>query len=385
MTQFSSDRLYAKLLPITQDPEAMTPTIIACDPEMDLGTSELREILSWQRPHQTNAELEFIGKYVDDLKALYPIERDDFGNRWITIGDGSSGLLFSCHIDTMAAKGGRQEVCYLPDGKTIALRKQKPGRVLGADDGAGLWLLREMIRARVEGTYVFHRGEECGRLGSKHVWKYEAHRLVGFQACIAFDRKGTDNLITHQSAERGVSDAFARSLADALYVASSGKLQYVNDSSGSYTDSFTYFDTIPECTNLSVGYEREHSSRETLDASHVWSLRNALIAADWSSLVIERDPYAMPVYDGDDWSYGSASGGGGWDIDAATGYPQYDVRSGDSSRWEDDPQSYDLMAALCKQYPYAAAQMMQEVGLTLDDFAEMIGPSQVTLARSIGS
>lgn len=336
---------------------------------MDAGTAELRSILSWQRPHDDEAELLFCELYVDDLATLYPVERDGFGNRWLTIPTphGHPKILWSCHVDTMASKGGRQEVRYKADGRTLELRKQKPGRVLGADDGAGVWLLREMIRAGVPGTYVFHRGEECGRLGSKHVAKFEPERLEHFDACIAFDRKGTDNLITHQSFERGVSRGFAKSLIVALEDASNGLLSYVEDDSGSYTDSYTYFDHISECTNMSVGYEREHGPRETLDAVHVWRLRNALIEADFSHLRIERDPYAMPVYD-------SSGGGYGFGFEA-------DLHKAPDFSLEDQE---ELLATLCKSYPHTAAEIMGLYGIDVDDFIRELGALDVDELRLAG-
>lgn len=338
-------------------------------PEMDAGTAELRAILSWQRPHNDEAERLFCELYVDDLAALYPVERDGFGNRWLTIDTppGHPLILWSCHVDTMASKGGRQEVRYQPDGRTLELRKQKPGRVLGADDGAGVWLLREMIRAGVPGTYVFHRGEECARLGSKYVAKYERERLEGFDACIAFDRKGTDNLITHQSLERGVSHGFAQSLIVALEDASNGMLSYVEDDSGSYTDSFTYFDHISECTNLSVGYEREHGPRETLDAMHLWRLRNAMVQADFSFLRIERDPYAMPVYDAEPW----------WQDDNF-----HKPKHKPLSLASDDQE--ELLATLCKSYPHTAATIMGLYGIDVDDFIRELGALDVDELRLAG-
>jgi hypothetical protein len=62
------------------------------------------------------------------------------------------------------------------------------------------------------------------------------------------------------------------------------------DSTGSYTDSNEYSYKVKECTNLSVGYYSQHSRAETQDLFYANNLLNALLTADWDSLVFARDP-----------------------------------------------------------------------------------------------
>jgi hypothetical protein len=79
-------------------------------------------------------------------------------------------------------------------------------------------------------------------------------------------------------------------------------MEYVLDPTGVYTDTAEYMDIIPECLNISIGYDSEHSHFETLDTNHVFALRDAICALDWDaiSLVVERDPtkreYKEPSY-----------------------------------------------------------------------------------------
>jgi hypothetical protein len=75
------------------------------------------------------------------------------------------------------------------------------------------------------------------------------------------------------------------------------------DPSGSYTDSNEYAHIIPECTNLSVGYYSQHTAKETQDLNYVAQLRDALISADWSKLVISRDPAILEYHWDDHWRY----------------------------------------------------------------------------------
>ncbi|AYJ85528.1 hypothetical protein D3Y57_05465 [Sphingomonas paeninsulae] len=381
---------------------------------MHNGTGELLSILSWMRPDKTQAEADFVRLYVADLQALADVYRvDGFGNIWVTIdpvtNEGardvatSPSILFSCHTDTMHSVGGRQDVEFKADNQTLGLVQKKPGRCLGADDGAGLWLMREMIRARVPGSYVFHRAEEVGRLGSTWVERNDSKRLAGFDACIAFDRKGTDNLITHQMGQRGISDAFADSFLGSLKRASDGKVSLVHDDTGSYTDSYSYFDYIAECCNVSIGYRSEHGPNETLDVGYLWSLRCAMIRADFSGLKIERDPTVQ------DYGYGSGWDGFGWPKGAggvyrgadayADGDYDYDLPKsygrgmGRISSWREDELARkdkaskqaidaaddyfgaedDRLTTLCREFPSVAATILQDVGITAMDFMESIG------------
>src|SRR5271166_6305948 len=69
-------------------------------------------------------------------------------------------------------------------------------------------------------------------------------------------------------------------------------LDYRADATGLFTDTANYMYLIPECTNLSVGYEREHGPTENLDAIHAGWLRGAMLKFDASGLPARRDPSA---------------------------------------------------------------------------------------------
>src|SRR3546814_16306749 len=79
---------------------------------------------------------------------------------------------------------------------------------LGADDGAGLWIMLGMIAAACPGLYLFHRGEEQGCLGSRWIERHTPELLANIDAAIAFDRAGLGDVITHQSYGRTCSAAF---------------------------------------------------------------------------------------------------------------------------------------------------------------------------------
>ena len=253
----------------------------------------LHLMLSYKRPHGTHTELAWAEHFID------PYNPQLFGNTdtmayVVTVGQGAT-TLFSAHVDTVHAKEGMQKVYYNPATKIYSKRDSEP---LGADDAAGCWLLLEMIDAGVPGTYIFHRGEEKGGIGSSWMAKHEQDFLGQFKRAIAFDRRGVDSVITHQMRGRCCSDTFATVLAMALNDANDDlALMYSPDETGVYTDTAEYISIIPECTNVSCGYNNEHSGQETLNVAHLLTLRDALLKVNWEALPTERDPATEPEYE----------------------------------------------------------------------------------------
>lgn len=193
----------------------------------------------------------------------------------VFVGAGG-GALFSGHVDTMHRSDAplHQEIVYDRQLGMIYKHPDDPLKMpLGADNGAGCWLMMEMIDACVPGTYIFHRGEERGGVGSAGMATHHPDFLKRFKYAIAFDRRGTNNVITEMMVGRTCSDAFAQALSDKL------GLGYAPDNTGSFTDTANYIRLIPECTNVSVGYDHEHGPSEVLDVLHLVALRGALVRA----------------------------------------------------------------------------------------------------------
>ena len=240
--------------------------------------SSLQDYLSLRRPAFSWADDDFIQYGIEPLAShCDSMEFDGYGN--IIARVGNSKIAWSSHTDTagQAVPGWRLPV---KDGDYY---RMNDGGILGADDGTGVWLMASMIRAGKEGIYIFHRAEEIGGLGSDWIATNTPNIFDDIDMCIALDRKGTDSVITYQGGMRCCSDAFADSLAAQLP-------GYKPDETGVFTDSANYTHLISECTNLSVGYAYEHSSRENQLISHADELLAMLLAIDESKLVIERDP-----------------------------------------------------------------------------------------------
>jgi len=261
-------------------------------------------------PHGSESELDgFLPK---------EMETDEFGNKFIQIGE--STCMFTCHLDT--ATSANTEVNHVIDGNII---KTDGKSILGADDKAGVTILLYMIENKIPGLYYFFLGEEVGCVGSRKLSTKIKDLVSGdtdnpwkkFNKVIAFDRRGYDSVITHQSSSRCCSDEFAKELADELNrcgpvsnidipTASCEALKnwinnpieigqnpgfiYKIDPTGIYTDSAQFTKIYPECTNISVGYKSEHCFTEQQDILHLEQLAKACLKIKWETLPVKRDP-----------------------------------------------------------------------------------------------
>jgi hypothetical protein len=84
-------------------------------------------------------------------------------------------------------------------------------------------------------------------------------------------------------------------------------MMYLPDDSGVYTDTAEFVDIIPECTNISVGYAREHSEHESLDIQHFIALSEAVLNVKWDKL-----PTSRKAGEVEDKYQGSAFGKKNW-------------------------------------------------------------------------
>ena len=230
------------------------------------------EMLSYMRPQGSKYQNKFCNRY------LMPVfgKPDAHGNYTLIVGN-QPRVAFMSHHDTVHLTSGRQTV--LIDGDFAVSPSTE---CLGADCTTGVYIMLSMIEAGVEGVYVVHAAEEVGCIGSRALVASNPAWLYHVDAAISLDRKGYSSVITHQMGMRTCSNDFANSLADIL------DLGMETDDTGSYTDSNEYVDVIPECTNISVGYFSQHTSKETQDLVFIETLVDALINADWSKLVIKR-------------------------------------------------------------------------------------------------
>lgn len=326
--------------------------------------STLLEMLSYRRPNGSKTEKKFIRKFLSPLQ----MQIDGFGNHYKRIGD--APILWSCHTDTVHKFGGRQ-LTRVSEGEVFTVDPQS--NCLGADCTAGVWLMTQMIEAQVPGLYVFHRAEEVGGLGSAWIAETTPDLLEDIKYAIAFDRRGTKSIITHQWGGRCCSKSFALSLSDAI------GLEHKMDSGGSFTDTASYVDLIGECTNVSVGYEGEHSKGESLDLEYIERLRDALVQADFTKLVSERKPGEIDKEDM--WeTYSKAYGyGNNWRQHGV--YSDTNKYVPSSGLYDDDQEAtgttgfrksgYSLYA-LVRDNPAEVADWLEEYGISIEDLEEAL-------------
>jgi hypothetical protein len=241
----------------------------------------LRKMMSYKRPAFSPTEETFIKRFIEPTGA----QRDSFGNLYLRIGE--SDVMFASHTDTVHRTGGRQ---YVQSSKgVLSLPKNSSSNCLGADCTTGVYIMLRMVQARVPGLYVFHRAEEVGCLGSRHIVSKEPGLTAGINKVVSFDRRGTDSVVTHQMGRRTASDRFAFGL--------SYYLDMRPDSTGVYTDSNEYAHIVSECTNVSVGYFNQHTRLEEQNVDFVEGLIKRIINTPWSDICHSRKIFDEFVFD----------------------------------------------------------------------------------------
>lgn len=311
---------------------------------------DLYDMLSYKRPAYSKTEKRFIAEYIDNISGM---NKDAAGNRYITVGDKPT-IMWSSHTDTVHDKGGKQSVVLDQQTNLFRLSPNSKSNCLGADCTIGVWLMREMIFAQVPGLYIFHAAEEIGGVGSSHIAKKSAALVEGIKFAVAFDRKGKNEVITHQIGEKCASDDFAYSLAQLL------PGQYKPSADGVFTDTANYSDIIPECVNIGVGYSKQHSANETQCAVHALQLFRSLTSITQehiASLVVSREP-GDTGDTGDDWQYYR---GGNWGVSSKSSYTSTDYK----------PETvYDLVA----DYPGDIADLLEkQLGYSFNDLKWWLG------------
>jgi len=235
------------------------------------------KMLTWKRPY--GSEYEFAQEFLAPLG----VEYDSATENWmLCIGD--TDTIFTSHLDAVHDKAEAQKIIYVED---MGVVYKDDGQPLGADDASGVFIMMNMIEEKVPGLYLFHVGEECGGIGSDDFVKAYEDVLAPYNKVISFDRKGTGDIITHQAGGRCCSDVFAKSLSSLL---SCSEYKFKPDDTGLFTDSANFTHLVSECTNVSVGYEGEHTKGEIQDTIFLMNLVKKCIKADWDSLPVQRDP-----------------------------------------------------------------------------------------------
>ena len=219
------------------------------------------------------------------LKFLPNLSKDKVGNYYKIIGANPT-VMFTSHLDT-ADRVQKETTLFsmLKDDEEYVITDGNS--ILGADDKAGVTVMLYMMAHNIPGLYYFFIGEERGGIGSHALSKIygEVDYLKPIQKCVSFDRRNYHSVITQQMATQCCSDEFGTALCDEY---NKNGLSLSLDPTGVYTDSASFIDDIPECTNVSVGYFNEHTGSEYQNITYLTLLCEASLKVDWSSLPVKR-------------------------------------------------------------------------------------------------
>jgi len=214
------------------------------------------------------------------------LTEDNYGNYYVKVGE--SDTMFTSHLDSACRQHETvQLLTYEENKQKFVITGGKS--ILSADDKAGVTVMLYMIANNVPGLYYFFLGEERGGIGSGLLASdFHLHEhLKGINKCVSFDRRNYHSVITHQGSRRCCSDAFANSLCDEF---NKHGLTMKLDNGGLFTDSANFIEHIMECTNVSVGYFREHSVDEIQNITFLRKLCTACVKVNWSDLHVRKQP-----------------------------------------------------------------------------------------------
>jgi hypothetical protein len=249
-----------------------------------MKANRLLHLLSALRGNAEAAKVA-IKSFLSSVHGLMPMEFE--GNFMATQGV-EPRTIFVAHYDTVDPrdKTGVKTLVFRDNERTIlglSSHDTSGATCLGADDGAGCEILACLYEAGVPGIYIWSAEEESGCLGTKRLLKSFPDVIRGVDRVVSFDRKGTSEIITHQMGYRTCSDEFATALCQNL-------MGFHKSNEGCFTDSREYAWDVPECTNISVGYQGAHTKGETLNLKFLQALIEALITINWELLPLVRDP-----------------------------------------------------------------------------------------------
>lgn len=219
------------------------------------------------------------------LQFLPKLEKDEWGNYYKIIGENPT-TMFTSHLDT-ADRQQKLTKLFSREEEGDEIIYTDGSSILGADDKAGVTVMLYMMAHSIPGLYYFFIGEERGGIGSNQLSTGfdRTEHVKNIKKCVSFDRRKTISVITHQLGRQCCSNQFATALCNEF---NKSGLSLAIDTTGVYTDSASLMEDIPECTNISVGYENEHTGRELQNISYLERLCKATLKVNWNDLPIMR-------------------------------------------------------------------------------------------------
>lgn len=222
----------------------------------------------------------------DEVLGFLPeLNKDIVGNYYKIIG-GKPQTMFTSHLDT-ADRSQKVTKLYSSEEKGEEYIITDGNSILGADDKAGVAVMLYMIANNVPGLYYFFIGEERGGIGSGALSSVysDVEYLKDIKRCVSFDRRNYHSVITSQLGRVCCSNDFGTALCKEY---NKRGMDLSLDPTGIYTDSASFLEDIPECTNISVGYMHEHTANEYQNITYLEKFAKASIGVNWNSLPTVR-------------------------------------------------------------------------------------------------
>jgi len=220
------------------------------------------------------------------MQFMPKLDKDSVGNYYKIIGENPT-TMFTSHLDTADRKQGITKLFSMKDENGDEIIYTDGSTILGADDKSGVAVMLYMMANNVPGLYYFFMGEERGGIGSgllSSVYEQTPY-LKDIKRCVSFDRRDVRSVITSQLGRVCCSNQFGTALCEQY---NKQGLNLSLDPTGIYTDSASFLEQIPECTNISVGYYNEHTGKEKQNISYLERLAKASVLVDWNSLPTVR-------------------------------------------------------------------------------------------------
>jgi len=246
----------------------------------------LQEILTANRGNPTTWIETWLKPKLSELGVGFLTDKEM--NLYIPPLFNESKVLYVAHMDTIddPSLGDRELVV---DRGVVSLSPNSNNRCLGADNGAGIYVLLRLLEEGVDGGYLFTTGEERGGIGVSHFIENNVDLLSGYDMCLEFDRFGTSEVVYEQGVGECASESYAEALSGLL--SKETGLDLSPSSYGLYTDCADLAAIIPECVNIAVGYKGHHTNKECLNLVYLEELVEAVLNKQekFDTLPIERE------------------------------------------------------------------------------------------------
>lgn len=276
---------------------ALPPVINTDNINLEFGTLPMLAYLL--RCYGQNYIRQIVVRALRELGLRYTI--DNKGNVYSLI---PNTPLVTCHLDQNYA--GTYAESHKADHIPILLpSKDGPffignGINLGGDDKNGVFICLSLLAQKELGplSFAFCADEEIGTVGSQFLATVEAERLEEILYILAFDRRGSDDVLTGSGYySMFASKEFEKAL-DELFKANPLFAHYKLNDRGGLSD-IRHLSKYASGVNFSVGFNKEHQAKEWVDIKSVFI---ALRAAE-HILSNLKQRFAPPVQKKANYSY----------------------------------------------------------------------------------